>query len=313
MKFKAKTIYAKLEATYGTDATPANTDAVATKNLTINPYTGNEITRDLDRPALGNQESINTNPYVEISFDVEIAGSGTAGDAPAWGSLLRACGFSETVDVGVDVKYALVSAGYESITIDFLRRNNAGGHQLHKVIGARGTVTFGLSKNQIPMMSFRYIGFYATPVDVAATVPDYSAYMDPVPISEAVTSLDIGGYTPIAEAFSIDVAQNLVARNVINQRECVVTDRAPAGQTTVQAPDVTTKNFFSLAESHAGITTQAVQLIHGVTAGNIVQIDAPKVQLKTPSETDSDGELHYQLNMSLLPATVDDELVITVK
>lgn len=312
MKFKAKTLFAKIETIYNTDATPGATDAVATKNLTINPYTGNTISRDLDRPGLGNQETINTNPYVEISFDVEIAGAGTAGDAPAYGPMLRACGLSETIDDGIDVQYAPVSSGYESVTLSYERKNSAGTHQQHKVTGCRGSVSFGFSKNNIPMMSFTFIGFYVRPVDVAVTTPDYSGYIAPIPISEAQTTMDIGGFSPVAEAFSVDLANATTARNVVNQAECLITDRAPSGSTTIQAPDVTTKDFFALVESHNGTSTQAIEFIHGTTAGNIVQIDLAKVQLQTPSETDGDGELHYQMGMSLLPATTDDEFLLTV-
>jgi len=44
-----------------------------------------------------------------------------------------------------------------------------------------------------------------------------------------------------------------------------------------------------------------------------VQIDCPAVQLTTISESDSDGELHYSLGLSLIPATSDDEFKLTIK
>jgi hypothetical protein len=48
-------------------------------------------------------------------------------------------------------------------------------------------------------------------------------------------------------------------------------------------------------------------------AGNIIQIDAPKVQLTSISEQDGDGELHYNLGLSLVPDAGDDEFILTVK
>lgn len=313
MKFRAKTLLAKIEAVYGTGSTLTGAEAMLTKNLSINPYSGNTIGRDTDRASLGNTEQINTNPYVELTFDVELAGAKTAGDAPGYGCLLRAAGFSETINAGTDVVYQPVSAGYESVTLAYLRKNNAGTNQLHQVVGARGSASFALSKEGIPTISFKFIGFYQRPSDVAAITADHSAFADPLPISNTQTSLTIGGYSPIAESISFDMSSDVKARNVINQNEVVVTDRKPTGSTSVQAPDVTTKNFFAEVESHDGITLQALQLIHGTVAGNIVQVDAPKVQLTTIGEQDGDGELHYNLGLSLVPDAGDDEFILTIK
>ena len=209
--------------------------------------------------------------------------------------------------------YQPVSAGYESVTLYFLRKNNAGTHQLQKVTGSRGSVSLNLSKEGIPTLSFKYIGFYHKPVDVSEITADLSAFASPIPISNSQTTMTYGAYSPIAESLSIDLAQEVKARNVINQNEVIVTDRKPSGTTVVQAPDVSTKDFFALVESHNGITTEPLQLIHGTVAGNIVQIDCPAVQLTTISESDSDGELHYSLGLSLIPATSDDEFKLTIK
>ena len=43
---------------------------------------------------------------VEVTFEVEMAGSGTAGTAPAFGPLLKACGNSETIVTDTSVTYA---------------------------------------------------------------------------------------------------------------------------------------------------------------------------------------------------------------
>lgn len=313
MKFRAKTLLAKIEAVYGTGSTLTGAEAMLTKNLSIEPYGGNTISRDTDRASLGNTEQINTNPFVSISFDIELAGAKVAGDAPGYGCLLRAAGFSETIDAGTDVVYQPVSSGYESVTLAYLQKNDAGTNQLHQVVGARGSASFSLAKEGIPTISFKFIGFYQRPTDVAAITADHSAFADPLPISNAQTSLTIGAYSPIAESISFDMASDVKARNVINQNEVIVTDRKPTGSTSVQAPDVTTKNFFAEVESHDGITLQALQLVHGTTAGNIVQIDAPKVQLTTISFQDGDGELHYNLGLSLVPNAGDDEFILTIK
>ena len=64
------------------------------------------------------------------------------------------------------------------------------------------------------------------------------------------------------------------------------TDRQTVGSVVIEAPAIGTKDFFTLVDNE---TLVALQLVHGTVAGNIVQIDAPKVQLKNPTYSDSDG------------------------
>ncbi|MCP4595760.1 phage tail tube protein [Neptuniibacter sp.] len=308
MLSRKKILLAKVESTYGTDATPAAADAILTKNLDITPYDGNTVQRDLVRPTLGNEEAINVAPNVKVSFEVEIAGSGAAGTAPAWGSVLRACGFSETVNAGTDVQYQPVSSSFESASLHYEQDG-----QIHKVLGCRGSVSFDLSSGGIPVMKFSFTGLYAKPVTGSLTA-DLSAFQVPLPVTKANTpTYTIHGYSAIANSFSVDMSNNVVHRNQIGHEEISITDRSPSGQMVIDAPTLTDKDMFALVESHNGITTDAVQVVHGTVAGNIVQIDAPKVQLSGISGTDLDGQYAYQLNTSFIPDAGDDEIVITVK
>jgi hypothetical protein len=313
MKFKAKTILAKLETTYGTDPTPAGADCVQTKNLQINPYQGNTVTRDLDRETLGGQVAVNVNPHVEISFDVELAGSGTAGTAPAWGKILEACGFASTVAAGVSVTYKPVSDNFKSLAIYYLQRNDAGGFQQQKILGCRGTVSFRVDAQGLPVMSFRFLGFYDRPTDVASIAVNRSAFIDPVYVSNTSTTFTIGAYNAKASAFSLEVANNLAMRLVTGDRYVSITDRNPTGSATIDAPALGTFNVFQLVESHNGANLQAVKLTHGTLAGNIVEINAPKAQFSTVSPQDADGELAYSMNMAFVPNLGNDEISIVVK
>lgn len=313
MKFKAKTLLAKLETTYGADMSPAGSDGMQTKNLSIQPYLGNMITRDLDRETLGAQVQINTNPHVEVSFEVELAGSGTVGTAPGYGRLLRACGFSETVVATTSVTYKPKSDGFDSVTLFYLQRNDAGGFQYQKITGCRGTVAFTVDRAGIPVMKFRFLGFYQRPTDVATIAVTRSAFSDPVYVSKENTVLTIGAYAARASAFNIDVANAIAMRSVTDHRSAVISNRNPTGSATVDAPALGTKNFFQSVESHSGVALEAVKLTHGTVAGNIVEISAPKVQISSIAAADSDGELAYQLGMTFVPNTGDDELQIIVK
>lgn len=95
---RKRTLLAKIETVYGTDSAPTGAaNAILCRNLDITPLEGQTVSRDLVRPFYGNSEQLPTSMYVKASFEVEMAGSGTAGVAPAWGPLLRACGFAETI------------------------------------------------------------------------------------------------------------------------------------------------------------------------------------------------------------------------
>ena len=89
---RKRLILAKAESPYGTDSSPDGTDAVLVRTLEITPIEADVVSRELIRPYLGNSDQLLANTRVSITFEVELAGSGTAATAPRFGSLLKACG-----------------------------------------------------------------------------------------------------------------------------------------------------------------------------------------------------------------------------
>lgn len=90
--------FVKIETTYGVDSAPTGAaNAVLARVSDPAPIEGDTVSRDLIRLYYGNSEQLPTAIYSKVSLEVELAGSGTAGVAPAWGPLARACGCSETV------------------------------------------------------------------------------------------------------------------------------------------------------------------------------------------------------------------------
>jgi hypothetical protein len=57
--------------------------------------------RDPVRPQMGKLASLSGSRLAVIKMMTELKGSGTAGTAPAWGKLLKGCGFGETIESGV--------------------------------------------------------------------------------------------------------------------------------------------------------------------------------------------------------------------
>jgi hypothetical protein len=91
--WRKKTLLAKIEGTYNTDPTPTGAaNAILAVEVEWDPMLGEDVNRNLELPAFGNQGTVPIDLHGRLSFKVELAASGAAGTAPAWGPLLRACG-----------------------------------------------------------------------------------------------------------------------------------------------------------------------------------------------------------------------------
>ena len=306
MLARKKYILAVAESTYGTDPTPDGSNAILTSNCQVQPHQGNRVNRNLDRPTLGNDAEIATGRFTTVSFDVELAGSGTAGTAPGWGVLLLGCGFAETVDAGVSVTYDPVSASFDSLTLYYYLDG-----ELHKLTGARGTVSFNLSRDNIPMMSFTFTGLHNDPTAPVVIAPDTSAFVKPIPVTEANTpTYNVDSFAVRAETFTLDMANAVTYRNVVNSESVIIADRAPAGTLVFEQEAIGDKNFWALSKSGDLIE---VDIVHGTTAGNIVQITGSQVQLSQPNLGDSDGISTMTMNTLWTPTdSGDDEVSIVV-
>lgn len=96
---RKRTVLAKIESVYGTDPVPTGSaNAMLVKNLNVTPIQADQISRDLIQPYLGNSDTLLTQLSVGIDFEIELAGSGVPGVAPAWAPLLKACAFGETLN-----------------------------------------------------------------------------------------------------------------------------------------------------------------------------------------------------------------------
>jgi len=307
LKFKKKILLFKIESTEGTDATPTGAlDAVLTKNLDISPMEGSVVNRDVDRATLGNDLSIHVGTYVKCSFDVEFSGAGAAGDAPGYAPVLRACGLSETLTAVTDAVYQPISAGAESATI-YIHLDG----QLHKLVGSKGTFSLALSPEGIPYYKFDFTGLWVDPASIADPTAVLTAFQVPLAVTNDNTpTLTVHGLNYNVSDFSYDHANDVKYRNVIGQESVTIVDRTPKGAVTIDAPALSAKNWFTTAKAN---TTGVIQMIHGTTAGNIIQIDMPNVQLLSPKYGDKDGIRTISMDMNIIPVVGDDEFILTIR
>jgi len=107
------------------------------------------------------------------------------------------------------------------------------------------------------------------------------------------------------------VANALAYRDLVNGGGATSADRSPSGSTVIEMTTVAQKNWPELVRQG---TTGAMQITHGATAGQIVQLDMPKIQLTSePSISDDNKNVMLNLGFDVLPVTGNDELIITVK
>ena len=112
------------------------------------------------------------------------------GDAPAWGPLLRACGFAEVITAGVRVDYVPISTGFESATIYWYDDG-----VLHKGLGARGTASLKLSVGEKPVISCKFVCLYGGIAVAAAPTADLEEWQVPEIVLDANSGNLIWGAT----------------------------------------------------------------------------------------------------------------------
>lgn len=311
MKFDNKMILAKTQPTVDVDPTATGSEACVTEDLDWTYYAGNDITRNRDRSYFGADSKVKVVPHAEFGFNVELSQVASAGDAPAFGPLLRACGFSETIDVGVDVEYAPVSTGFEMVAVYFIDDDE----QEQKSLNCRGTFSIQMNAETLPMIQFSgFMGTYNRPVAASAYTIDTSAWEDAVPVSKSNTvTLTVDGYAGCINGFTLDINNTVNIHDEPNCAGTSISAREVTGQIVIKAPTLATKDFFAIIESHSGsVNTVAIAVEHGDGTRPNLKIDLDQVQLNDIQRTDVRGELYYTIPFTALPTDAgNDEILLT--
>ncbi|PRP71504.1 hypothetical protein BUE93_05760 [Chromobacterium amazonense] len=304
---KRVAIIAKVESKEGVDAVPTGAaNAILVASPKITPFESDKAERNVVRPYFGNAESVVTGVRMKAEFEVELAGAGVVGTVPAWGVLLRGCGFAETIAKDKSVSYAPMSSKHESLTLYY----NLDGVQ-HKLLGARGTVSFDLQNKQFPKMKFAFTGVHGGIVDAAAPALTLTPFQTPMPFDAAnVASFSLFGFIPAVQSLTLDMANEVKHRSLPGGVENVqITGRKPSGSVQIEATRIADQDWFALARTAA---RGALSVVHGKTAGNIIQIDAT-VSINSADYGESDNIAMATLPLSLLPTNGDDEFKLTVR
>ena len=281
---RKRSLLAKIESSYGTDPTATGSaNYVEVVDLEIEPVASDEVEQETIRPYAGNYPVLLANTRVNVTFDVEMSGSGSAGTAPKYGAILKACGLSETVVSSTSVTYAPVTTPSDSVTL-FVNYDGI----RHKVTGARGTFSISCEVNAIPRISFSLTGIFNAPTDTALPTVTVSNQASPLIFKNGSTSnFAIFGFAAALQSWNLDFNNEVIYRELVGgTKEVLITDRRPSGTAVIESPALSAHNFFT---DYTGTSTGTNTWLHGTTAGNKITVSCPQTDLGQPSYEESDG------------------------
>ena len=302
---RKRVILIEAESSYGSDPGIAAADAVLVRDLSITPQSSDVVSRDVVRPFLGAFQQLLANTNVEVTFSVELAGSGTVATPPRYGDALKACGFSETINSGNNVVYAPVSSSFSSVTIHY----NTDGVR-HKVVGARGSFVINGSVGEIPTIDFTFQGIYIPPTDSALPTVTYGDQATPLIFKQGNTSsFQLLSHSAALSSISLDVGNELVYRELVGgTQETLLTNRNITGSVSIEAMLLGTKDYFAAALAE---TTGNLTFTHGTAAGNTVQVSSTKADIGDVAYGEEDGIQMLEIPYTLVPTSANDEVTIT--
>ena len=295
----------KAEATYGTSSSPAASDALLFTTLDIEPLALELTEREAIQAAMGNRPSVVAQRSVPVKATVEMAGSGTAGTAPRFGPLLKACGLSETVVSSTSVTYAPVSSGFSSYTMDFYADNGS----RQAITGVRGTAELSLSVGEIPTIAFDQMGIYSAPGALSRPSETYTNQASPLVVNtDNTATVSVHGFSACMTSFTLSLGVEMVFRQLAGcTKQVLIVDRKPTGSITIELPAFATKDFLTIASNQ---TTGAITWAHGAS-GNLLTFTASTCAFDAPTLDEADGVTNITLPFRPLPtATGNNEFTL---
>ncbi len=300
---KRSVIFLKLETAQGTDAVPVEaSDAILVEGLKWSVASERMVERKPTTATFGMLKKVYAGHMLEVSFDMEIKGSGVLGERPEIGAPLVACGFAETVVASTSVEYLPATQGQKSATLYVYEDGD-----LIKLVGCMGKVTFDLSTGAVGKSSFTFTGHQNG--EVVKTPFPASVYDSVTPFPLIGVSFTMGGTLDISK-LSIDMGISVSTPDSMSSADgygdVFISDRNVTGSIDPLAKTADQKEYLTDWKSgtEASLTTGDI----GTTAGNIYKITLPNVyNSAAPKAGDRSGQVSRELSIHALPTSGDDE------
>lgn len=288
-------VLAKKEGVYGTDAAPtAAANGILTRNFQGKPVDIDQIDRNLDSGSYGAKPSAPSNERRTFSYEVEVAGSGAAGTAPAWMELLEGCGMGPaalTPGASAVQVFAAPGAASSLTQYDFLS------DQKRKTVGSVGTFTVDFTAGAYPFFAFSWTGLVPTATPFTKAAPgavDLSRWQQPNEVNDVNTDFALDGYAAKLKSWKADAAVTVAVRNLVGSRYVRRGNHAVKSTLVIEAVDVATKDYIGSLRNGALVS---FLLTHGTVAGHIIEIASAKTQITNITESKEDDLVMWTVEL----------------
>lgn len=299
-RFGDKLLLAKREATYGVAETLAGTDAIYARNL-VRRGLFDKRTRPLDKNYRGADKFKRSNKRQQLTFQTDLIGAITPGQASPIAALLRACGLTQTLVVGPPAlaRYTpTVNAADDSATLGWHKAdpNNAANMIRYVAPACRGTATFRIPIDDVPTVDFDLLGVYQLPSSIVRPVADYSAFGQLPDVTVDTWSLLVNSVAVNSTQLEVALGYETFQYHGSEERVSVLRSRETTGTLTCFDPGLA-PNLLSLAD---GETIIPIVSYVDAGAGKRVRLTL-RVQLDDVEEQDLDQAGGVRIPFTCIP------------
>ena len=310
--------FAKIESVYNTDPTPvASTDAIEMHDKQTFELATKALQRNNLLGSFGEQAPLIIGEAYKLSgCKIPFKASGAAGTAPRIGVFLRGMGFTQTIDAGVSVTYALHSSkATESFTLYWWM-----GGKKHIMTGCVcASAKLPLVAGQTMYLECDVIGMYGgTIADVAFPTPTFESTV-PVIWEKGNFVLSIGG-NPVSDIViaKLDIDMGLVTvprpdpNGDYGVKQYMVSDRKVKISIDPEQLALSAFNPYTL---HTAQTPIALETKPTASAGFKMEFSIAGLTLDSPKAGEREGMLTWDLTGQCRPtqALGNNELGIVFK
>ena len=297
------------EAVYGTDPASGFTPLLP---FDVEPdIRGEVLERPILRDTLSPLSHVVGMKDISLAFKTELKASGTAGTIPEMHDLLLGCGYSTAVHAGTTpIVYSPVSK--ESLINSVSFKLYIDGN-LHKIVGARGTVKANMEAGKFGIMEWEFQGLYNAVI--ASTVTDISADSNESPPTIISSSFQIGGFSPVCSRCLIDLGNSVVRRDDLNAEFGVDSFRIASRKPTMEFDaDAVVESSNPFWGDWAGDVVATFSIVAGSgNEGSQVTLSGI-FQYETNKYGDADGIRSFEAVAALVSSSANsqnDELIYT--
>lgn len=316
-RFIKKTlILAKVEATSGTDAVPTGAaNAIKAFDMSITPLEMNAISVNVMAGWFGAAMSFPGASCVKCTFSILLAGAGVAATAPAWGTLLQGCASAETTGLLTPnrVEYLPATDAIKTLTIYYYDDG-----LLHKLVGCMGNPKLSAKVNEVPKLTFDFVGLEGGAVAASNVVATLTPWKDPVAITKAnVTDINLGcsyatgvltgGTAYNSTGLTMDWGSAPKFTPMLTTEDVIFDDRKIKGAFSLELSAA--QEVAMIAQIKAR-TVQSMGFVMGTVSGNKIMLHAPSMVLKAYKKEELNGKRLCGFDFELDPLGGNDELRI---